>query len=231
MKKLTLILFFLISCINITYAIEFSWKLQQNKPHILLDSKGKNKTSAKGEIKVYNGKSKKYDRLVAKLQKGKIIFSQNNYTIVVEPKIKGNLLLVPGEIVNKSKEDLYLQVELSFTFPKNGKSYFFNGHETLAITKLPMKREGLKGRPQQKLAGVTQVFPIAGVIGENWTVFVGQLPHQLVSYHAAILDEATAKNYSLTFNQRHVISPKQTLNFNMVAGITATRYGKEEAMV
>lgn len=231
MKKLTLILFFLISCLNITYAIEFNWKLQQNKPHILLDSKGKNKTLAKGEIKVYNGKSKKYDRLVAKLQKGKIIFSQNNYTIVVEPKIKGNLLLVPGEIVNKSKEDLYLQVELSFTFPKNGKSYFFNGHETLAITKLPMKREGLKGRPQQKLAGVTQVFPVAGVVGENWTVFVGQLPHQLVSYHAAILDEATAKNYSLTFNQRHVISPNQTLNFNMVAGITATRYGKEEAMV
>ena len=77
MKKLTLTLLFFTLFLNVAFAVEFNWNLQQNKPHILLESKGKNKTLVKGEIKVYDGKSKKYIKLIGKLHKGELIFSQN----------------------------------------------------------------------------------------------------------------------------------------------------------
>lgn len=217
--------------LNLSAATEFGWKLNTAAPHIVLSAKGGSKITVPGEFRVYNGKSKKYDRLTGKFRNGMIVFTGADYTISFRPEIKKGLLLLNGSITNNSKQELFLQPEISLVCPGSGKNYFFNGYETLEVAKLPIRREGLKGRPQQKLAGVTQVFPAAGVIGKKFTVFAGQPPHELISYHAAHLENAGKNRYRFIFNQRHVVAVGKTVDFKMITGITATRYGKEEAMI
>ena len=207
---------------------EFKWELKPSAPHIRLSADG---ASYAGEVRVYNGKSKKYDRLAGKINGGKLILSANGYILTFKPQMKGGILLFDAEIVNRSNKELFLQPELSFSLPASKKYFFFNGYETLQVKTLPIRREGLKGRPNQKLAGVTQVFPAAALIGEKYTLFAGEPPHELISYHAAILEKSGQNRYRFTFNQRHAVAPGRTVSFKMLAGVTATRYGKEEAMV
>ena len=211
-------------------APEFTWKLQPESPHIRMTIPGKS-VSAVGSFRIYNGKSKKYERLSGKKDNGKITFKNQNYTVTFQPQEVDKLLLFNGSITNNSREELFLQPEISFEFPKAGGEYFFNGYETLPVGKLPMHREGVKGRPEKKLAGVTQVFPVAALIGKNYTLFAGEPPHELVSYHAAHLANSSKNLYRFTFDQRHAIAPGKTVRFRMITGLTATRYGKEEAMV
>lgn len=209
-------------------AAEFKWKLAPSAPHIRLSADGK---SYSGEVRVYNGKNKKYDRLTGKISNGNLVLSANGYTLTLKPQIKGNILLFNAVLVNQSSKELFLQPELSFTVPASEKYFFFNGYETLDTKTLPIRREGLKGRPNQKLAGVTQVFPAAALIGKKYTLFAGEPPHELISYHAAILEKNDSNCYRFTFNQRHAIAAGKSVDFKMLTGVTATRYGKEEAMV
>ena len=123
---------------------------------------------------------KKYDRLAGKINGGKLILSANGYILTFKPQMKGGILLFDAEIVNRSNKELFLQPELSFSLPASKKYFFFNGYETLQVKTLPIRREGLKGRPNQKLAGVTQVFPAAALIGEKYTLFAGEPPHELI---------------------------------------------------
>lgn len=231
MKNLYLTIFLTIFCFAAAAQPEFEWKLNSSAPHVTLTIPGKSGITVPGAFRIYNGKSKKFDRIAGSVKDGSITLAAKGYTVTLRPEIKGKILLFNGAITNKSGEELFLQPELVFLFPAAGGNCFFNGYETLPSDKLPIRREGLKGRPSQKLAGVTQVFPAAGVIGNDFTVFAGIVPHDLVSYHAAVLEKAGKNRLRFIFNQRHAVAPGRTVNFRMVAGLTATAYGREEAMI
>lgn len=209
---------------------EFSWQSPGKNGSFYLTIPGKKKLSVAGKIRIYNGKSKKYDTLRLSGSGKEITFIGNGYKLVIRPEVRGKLLQFTNSLINTGSQELFLQPELSFTFPKSRQDFFFNGYDTIPVKKLPLHRMGLKGRPEKKLAGITQVFPVAGVIGPAYTLFAGQLPHELVSYHAAHLED-NRNAYRFSFDQRHAVAAGKTVDFKFIMGLTATRYGREEAMI
>lgn len=229
MKKLLTI--FLLAAIPVFAQLpEFLWHSPGKDGSFKLQIAGKNPLSIPGKIRIYNGKSKKYAPLRLLSQGKELVFAADDCQLIVRPEVRGKLLIFNNSLINTGKHELFLQPELVFTFPASGQDFFFNGYETLPVKKLPLHRIGLKGRPEKKLAGITQVFPAAGVIGPEYTLFAGQVPQELVSYHAAHL-EAVGNAYRFTFDQRHAIGAGKKVDFKLIMGLTATRYGREQAMI
>ena len=158
------------------------------------------KRQIRGDIRVFNGKSEKHDHLnIQIIDKDTVFLRNEQYTLQLRLKKLEKLTLLEGELNNRSPEELLLQPELILFVPKEmGENYFFNGHDTLAVEGKTLSRLGLKGRPVQQLAGVTQAFPVGALISPSTVVFVGQ-PHEMISYHGTVLSPISSDEYTLSF--------------------------------
>ena len=202
-------------------------------PLLLQEKNLARKRQIRGDIRVFNGKSEKHDHLdIQIIDKDTVSLQSEQYTLQLRLKRLEKLTLLEGELCNRSSEELLLQPELIFFVPKEtGENYFFNGHDTLAVEEKTISRLGLKGRPVQKLAGVTQAFPVGALISPGMVVFVGQPPHEMISYHGTVLSPISSDEYTLSFLQRHAIGAQRNLKFRLLAGLVPARYGLVEAAV
>ena len=202
-------------------------------PLLLQEKNLARKRQIRGDIRVFNGKSEKHDHLdIQIIDKDTVSLQSEQYTLQLRLKRLEKLTLLEGELCNRSSEELLLQPELIFFVPKEtGENYFFNGHDTLAVEEKTISRLGLKGRPVQKLAGVTQAFPVGALISPSMVVFVGQPPHEMISYHGTVLSPISSDEYTLSFLQRHAIGVQRNLKFRLLAGLVPARYGLVEPAV
>ena len=212
----------------------FTFQLEPGKNGFRLIRDGK--VCAVGKIKSFNGMTQQYDNLkviesVSESQCNKLTLGATDYHIKLVFTPQDNIVLVTGDIVNRSDKELLLQPEIRLEVPRHETDYFFNGLDTLPTEDNPMERLGLKARPVAKIGSSSKPFPVAALIGESLSFFVGQVCFEPVSYNGSIWKPLSDDQAEITFVQRHAIGAGRNVQARLLLGITPTRYGLEEGVV
>jgi hypothetical protein len=189
------------------------------------------------EFKVFNGKTKSFEKLLykgCKTQKKIIQLKYAAKTFDWELKIvpKGKLFIINSKLNNKINKDLWLEPTVGINIKTSKNNFFWGGFDPQQYTGKAIVRKGIKGKLESRFGTPSAVpFPLAAFQNGSFSIFIGHILTDPVSYATAQILPKLKKSSELVYSIRVVVSPKQVINNRFLLGSAPTEFGFEEGIV
>lgn len=236
-KKILLITLISIPFISQAVLNTNSGKLELNSQNDLLLSVPALKQIVKCTLKVYNGKNDKYEKLVlGKSNSSKksisLEYEANKFKLKLTITPKGKLFIINSILINKSAEELWLEPTIAMNLETAGECFFWNGFDSIKYINKVISRKSIKGEVSSRFgAPWAMPFPSTALKVKNYSVFIGHVLTDPVSYTSAKVAPLKNKKSELSYSIRVVVAPNKSVSNRFVMGTASTEFGFMEGIV
>ena len=160
-----------------------------------------NHASHAGRFFVVNGKTGQREALsecATSVPDQLILQTPSGCRLEIRFSKRGRMVLAETLIINRSKQEIWVEPGLELDLPLSGNDHFYNGIETLAVGSKPLIRDGLKAMISDSTGSFGCLLSLTSLIGTETSWSLGSVMFDALSHHSRSCYIKCIKTHNLT---------------------------------